>query len=748
VSFRLPMEWFVDGCPDPAFAKDLKGRYLRVNEAYARLVERSPSEIEQKTDADILGPASAMQRREVEDEVTRLRFPVSTREQHVLPKRLLLLRRTCFPFLDEAGKVVGTLSLAREELSAAADPGSADDSHEKLEYLHNILEYSGDMIITTDMDRRITSFNQGGELMLGYTREEMLGVDVETLYVDPEERWALMRHVQDMGSVSNYETQLVHKDRHVVDISLTLSQLKDNQGRVIGTVGISKDISDRKAVEEKLRLQRVELQETRDYLNSILENTGDMVITTDSSRRIMSFNRGGELMLGYTREEMLGVDVETLYVDPEERWALMRHVQDMGSVSNYETQLVHKDRHVVDISLTLSQLKDNQGRVIGTVGISKDISDRKAVEEKLRLQRVELRETRDYLNSILENTGDMVITTDLDRRIVSFNRGGELMLGYTREEMLGRSIESLYPTEEERRTLLKRVMAEGGVSNYETQLIHKDGRLVDISLTLSPLKDNQGRVIGTVGISKDITEQLALQKKLVESERLAAIGQTAAGLAHYIKNVINGLKGASYMLNTGLKRDRRDLIEEGWETVELNIGRVSSLALDMLYLSKEREPEYGPTDVNDLIREIGRLMGETAAGRGVKLTLDLNPEIELLWLDAQGMHRSILNLVTNAIEAFDEVAEVDRERVLTLRTIREDGELVIEVKDTATGIPPEVYPKLFTQFFSTKAGMGTGLGLAVTRKTIEEHGGRIQVASAWGQGTTFRIRLPYKAVAG
>ena len=616
MSFRLPMEWFVDGCPEPAFAKDLEGRYVRVNEAYARLLSLTRAEIERRTDADILDPGSAAQRGEVEKKAASLRFPITTDERHAVKDRVLSLKRTCFPLLDGAGEAVGTLSLVREE-GSIHDPGREAANHETLEYLRNILHYSGDMIITTD------------------------------------------------------------------------------QGR-----------------------------------------------------RIVSFNRGGELMLGYTREEMLGVDVEKLYVDPEERWALMRHVQDMGSVSNYETQLIRKDGHVVDISLTLSQLRDGQGRVIGTVGISKDITEQKAVEEKLRLQRVELQETRDYLHSILENTGDMIITTDLDRRIVSFNRGGELMLGYTREELLGQSIETLYPTEAERRALLKRVMAEGSVSNYETQLIHKDGRLVDISLTLSQLKDNQGRVIGTVGISKDITEQKALQRKLVESERLAAMGQTAAGLAHYIKNVINGLKGASFMLNTGLKRDRRDLIEEGWETVEVNISRVSALAMDMLHLSKEREPEYGPTDVNDLIREIARLMGETAAGRGVRLDLDLSAEIELLWLDAQGMHRSILNLVTNAVEAFDEVTAENKERSVILRTVREGGELVVEVRDTATGIRPDVQSRLFTQFFSTKAGMGTGLGLAVTRKTIEEHGGRIQVDSVWGRGTSFFIRLPYQAVAG
>ena len=646
---------------------------------------------------------------------------------------------------DSQGRMIGTVGISKD----ISDRKAVEEKlrlqrielQETRDYLNSILENTGDMIITTDLNRRIVSFNRGGELMLGYTREEILGRDVEDLYVEPEERWALMRHVMDMDTVSNYETQLIHKDGHRVDISLTLSQLKDDQGRMIGTVGISKNISDQKAVEEKLRLQRIELKETRDYLNSILENTGDMIITTDLNRRIVSFNRGGELMLGYTREEILGRDVEELYVEPEERWALMRHVMDMGSVSNYETQLVHKNGRILDISLTLSQLRDDQGRMIGTVGISKDISDQKAVEEKLRRQRIELQETRDYLNSILENTGDMIITTDLDRRIVSFNQGGELMLGYSRAEILGRSIEMLYPTEEERRNLLKRVMEEGSVANYETQLIHKDGHLIDVNLTLSQLKNDEGEIIGTVGISKDVTEQKILQKKLVQSERLAAVGQTAAGLAHYIKNVVNGLKGASYMLNTGLKRDRKELIEEGWDTVEMNIQRVSALAMDMLHLSKDREPEYESIDINALVIEVCRLIEETAADRDVHLELDLNSDIGPVSVDSKGMHRSLLNLLTNAIEAFDDLEE-DRVKRIEVRTDVDGPDFIIQVQDNATGISPDNKARLFSQFFSTKAGMGTGLGLAVTQKIIAEHGGRIEVNSVWGQGATFTICLP------
>lgn len=480
-------------------------------------------------------------------------------------------------------------------------------------------------------------------------------------------------------------------------------------------------------------------------LAAALDQAGDMIITTDINRRVTSFNKGGEAMLGYSPADLMGRDVAELYADPEERWALSLHVAEMGSVANYETELIHKQGHTVFVSLTLSQLKNRRGRMIGTVGISKDISDRLAVEEKLRKSRAELVSTRDYLDGVLETITDAVITTTVDGRIYSFNRGAEIMLGYGRHEAIGRRVESLYPDPRERAALFRRLLEGGPVRSYETRLVRKDGRLVDVLLALALLKDAQGRVLGTVGTSKDVTELKELQARLVSHERLAAIGQTVTGLAHCIKNMVGGLKGGSYMVNVGAKRRRQDLVDEGWETVEKNIQRISMLALDMLHLAKDREPEYAPTDINGLVGEVLALMAERARELHVALETDLAP-LPAVLADAQAIHRALLNLVLNAVEAFMYLEDEDRARGVLVSTRLEGGRVLIAVEDNAAGIPPEAREKLFNEFFTSKPGLGTGLGLAVTKKIMDEHAGSVGVDSRPGLGSIFTLGLPARRV--
>lgn len=256
------------------------------------------------------------------------------------------------------------------------------------DYLNNVVQNAFDMIITTDLDANMVSFNRGGERILGYSSREMIGKSVEMLYPNPEERRSLLRRVHHFdGAVSNYETKLIHKNGSLVDISLTLSLLTDKDGRTMGTVGISKDITAHKKAEE-------ELKQTKDYLNAIVENTTDMIITTDLDKKIVSFNRGAEIMLGYQRDEVLGRHIEDFYLEPGERQAMAMYLDDEESSVNYETQLLAKDGKIVDIDLTLSQLRDIHDRVIGTVGISKDISESKRVEEELRQKKAELEEAR------------------------------------------------------------------------------------------------------------------------------------------------------------------------------------------------------------------------------------------------------------------------------------------------------------------------------------------------------------------
>ena len=234
--------------------------------------------------------------------------------------------------------------------------------------------------------------------------------------------------------------------------------------------------------------------------------------------------------------------------------------------------------------------------------------------------------------------------------------------------------------------------------------------------------------------------------ELIRNERLATIGETVAGLAHYIKNILTGLRGGVYMVNTGMAKDNSPMLKEGWAMVQRNIERVGDLALALLSYSKERVPERSVCRPNDMLSEAVELFRERAEDHRVNLDVALDPNVKEAYLDRDGINDVLLNLISNAIDACIYDTDTSKAWEVTVRTKLEmdaDSEEVIlfQVKDNGCGMTHEVKSKLFTRFFSTKAGRGTGLGLLNTQKIVHEHGGQIAVESQPGQGTTFTVRL-------
>jgi PAS domain S-box-containing protein len=361
--------------------------------------------------------------------------------------------------------------------------------------------------------------------------------------------------------------------------------------------------------------------------------------------------------------------------------------------------------------------------------------------EEIALQE-EVRRHKEYLENILFNSSDMIITTDLDRHIVTFNPAGERILGYSPEEVLGKKVEELWVNPEERERLLSKVYTKGSVDNFRTILIAKNGQGVEISLSLSLLRDTTGQVIGTVGISKDVTEENRLRRQLIENERLAAIGQTVAELAHCIKNILNGLKGGSYLINVGLKRGENGLIDEGWQAVQKGIFRITRLSLDMLNYSHERKPDLKPTDPFLLTKETTEIVFQTAHQEGIEISLR-GQEGPLVLLDPTLIGRALLNLIDNAIDACREKVYLENEKPRVEVTVdRSEKEVCFIVQDNGMGMDREVQNQLFKRFHSTKESGGTGLGLPVTLKIITEHQGTLNWDSIPGKGSTFTILLP------
>jgi signal transduction histidine kinase len=235
-------------------------------------------------------------------------------------------------------------------------------------------------------------------------------------------------------------------------------------------------------------------------------------------------------------------------------------------------------------------------------------------------------------------------------------------------------------------------------------------------------------------------------RKLVESERLAAVGQTAAGLAHAIKNITGSLAGGVFVLDKGFELDNKEYLRKGWEMIKGNVGKINNVALELLNFAKIRVPDYRYCDPNASAREIFDLMQPQAQAYGVALGMDLDDDLPFVWLDPDGIHRALLNLVANAMYACTDIRCTHKEKRIILRTRRHDKWAVAyQVEDTGCGMDEETKQKIFKNFFSTKGYDGTGLGLMLTKKIIDDHGGEIHVTSEKDTGTTFTIGLPQRS---
>jgi signal transduction histidine kinase len=227
---------------------------------------------------------------------------------------------------------------------------------------------------------------------------------------------------------------------------------------------------------------------------------------------------------------------------------------------------------------------------------------------------------------------------------------------------------------------------------------------------------------------------------MVQAERLAAVGQTIAALSHHIKNILQGLRSGTEILGMGIGQKDDELLQQGWRIVEKNQGKIYGLVLDMLSYSKEREPALEATDLNALAAEVVELLKARAEELKVTLTTRPAADLPITPADPEGIHRALLNLVGNALDAAEDRPDA---KVEVATELEAGGEWVrIVVRDNGVGIPPDRIADIFKPFVSTKGSRGTGLGLAVSRKVLREHGGDILVESQEGEGSTFVMRLP------
>ena len=232
-------------------------------------------------------------------------------------------------------------------------------------------------------------------------------------------------------------------------------------------------------------------------------------------------------------------------------------------------------------------------------------------------------------------------------------------------------------------------------------------------------------------------------RDLLEAERMAAVGQTVAELSHTIKNIANSLKGSIFVLGKGVELDEKEYILEGWRMVESNVEKIKNLSLDLLHYGKYAKAQLSRCDPNRPAEEVLQLMAAKARDDGVRLEAELSPDLATVRMDPDGIQRCLMNLIGNAIDACRDNAACSRDKQVGLRTLAlKGGGVEYQVCDNGCGMDGDVQQRLFQSFFSTKGTEGTGIGLMMTKRIVDQHQGTIEVKSRPGEGTTMTIRLP------
>jgi PAS domain S-box-containing protein len=283
---------------------------------------------------------------------------------------------------------------------------------------------------------------------------------------------------------------------------------------------------------------------------------------------------------------------------------------------------------------------------------------------------------------------------------------------------------------------------DGKIRSREEEGLTSKGRQFDYLVHMVPVVRPNGDIPYVIEMSTDITPVKKLEREKREADRLAAVGETVAGVAHGIKNILMGLEGGMYAVNTGIKLGDDERIARGWSTLEDNVRRISEFMKEFLDFAKGRATVVERVDPGEPARAVAALYQDRAAQSGIRLDLHVQDGLAPAPLDPDGIHACLANLVSNAIDAC-QLAESKRPFVVTLSASEADGTLVYEVADNGQGMDYEISRKIFTRFFTTKGSdRGTGLGLLTTRRIVHQHGGRISFTSSEGEGSVFRIELP------
>ena len=600
------------------------------------------------------------------------------------------------------------------------------------DYLYRIVDSSEDAIIGEDLGGAITLWNDAAERMFGRARGEMLGQPGESLVppaLRPHERQLIARAARG-ERIEHYETTRITKDGRTLDVSLTLSPIRDRDGTLVGVSRIVRDITERKRIDAQAM-----------HLVAVVQSSEDAIVSKDLDGVVRSWNPAAERLFGYTAGEMIGQSIRRII--PAERWDeeddLLRRVRVGHRVQHFETVRQRKDGSLLPIALTVSPIHDARGNVIGASKVARDMTRQRSLERESR-----------RLGAIVDSSDDAIISKDLNGVVQSWNRAAERMFGFTPEEAIGRSITMIIPEERlgEEDEVLGRIRRGLRVDHFETVRRRKDGTLIPISLSVSPIVDRSGQVVGASKIARDLSALRAYATTLEQTvrERTAELETAntqlesfAYSVSHDLRAPLRGMQGLAHALledyGPTLDATARDYAGR----IVAEASHLDRLIRDLLAYSRLTRIDVAleRVDVREAIDDALHQLDDDIRTSGA--TVDVEPGMPLLRANRTVLVQVLSNLISNAIKFGGERPTVRVRAELLNGTAR------VWVEDQGIGIAPKHQERIFRAFERLHGAdhyTGTGIGLAIVHKGIERLGGRVGVESQEGKGSRFWFELP------
>ena len=669
-------------------------------------------------------------------------------------------------YRDEAGRIAGVFAAAR-------DITERKKAEEEWSRLAAIVDSSDDAIIGKTLDGTIVSWNAGAEKIYGYAAAEIVGRHISVL-VPPDqvaEIDGILAKIWDGNPVHHYETGRIRKDGSHIQISLTLSPIRNRDGRVVGASTIARDITARKLAEEVVR-------RANEYNRSLIEASLDPLVTISADGTISDVNEATVRVTGVPRAELIGTDFSTYFTEPEKAKAGYETVFRDGSVTDYELEIRHRDGRVIPVLYNATVYRDEAGGVAGIFAAARDVTERKKAEEAIR-------RANEYNRSLIEASLDPLVTISADGMISDVNEATVRVTGLPREELIGTNF-SLYFTDPGRaRAGYETVFRDGSVIDYELDIRHRDGRVIPVLYNASVYRDEAGGVAGVFAAARDMTEQKRaeaalrtaymdlddrvkertadlveanrhLEQEIAEhrattdqlrrkSEELARsneeLQQFAYIASHDLQEPLRAISGFTELLE---RRYRGQIDERADRYINFIIdgtNQMQQIILDLLAYSRvqTKAHEFDLIDANRALEQALRNLQVTIRDRGARVTVD-GPLPEI-FADGIQITQVFQNLIGNALK-FQKSGATPEIRV---SAAREGSDWVFSVADNGIGIDARHLGRIFMLFQRLHAKgdyEGTGIGLAICKRIVERHGGSIAVRSTPGAGSTFTFSIP------